>query len=103
MEFNELSIDEQVIAKYQQDEKVMIQLFVQWCINHDLNPTELYARAYPEQQQNPSLQKVLKEIDESEQMEIDNEMMLDVLQLFGNFDLAFILSEEIERIAKLQK
>ena len=103
MDFNELSIDEQVIAKFQQDEKVMIQLFVQWCINHEVDPNELYARAYPEQQQNPSLQEALKEMDGAEEMEIDNEAMLDVLQLFGNFDLAFILSEEIARISKLQK
>lgn len=103
MEFNELSIEEQVIKKYQQDENVMIQLFVQWCLNHEVDPNELYARAYPEQQKNPSLQKVLKEMNGSEPMEIDNETMLDVLQLFGNFDLAFVLSEEIERIAKLDK
>ena len=103
MDFNELSIDEQVIAKYKHDEKVMIQLFVQWCINHKVDPNELYARAYPEQQKNLSLQEVLKEMDGAEVMEIGNETMLDVLQLFGNFDLAFILSEEIDRIAKLQK
>lgn len=102
MEFNELSIDEQVIAKYKHDEKVMIQLFVQWCMNHGVDPNKLYARAYPEQQKNPSLQEVLKEMDGAEEMEIDNETMLDVLQLFGNFDLAFILSEEIERLAKLE-
>ena len=33
MEFK--SIDEQVIQKYQQDEQLMIQLFVQWCANHE--------------------------------------------------------------------
>lgn len=102
MEFNELSIDEQVIAKYKHDEKVMIQLFVQWCINHRIDPNKLYGLAYPEQQINPALQEVLKEMDDREEMEIDNETMLDVLQLFGNFDLAFIVSEEIERISKLQ-
>ena len=98
MEFK--SIDEQVIAKYQQDEQMMIQLFVQWCINYELNPTELYARAYLEQGENPSLQKVVKEISDYDKMEIDNETMLDVLQLFGNFDLAFVLSEEIEKLSK---
>ena len=103
MEFNELSVDEQVIAKYKHDEKVMIQLFVQWCVNHQVDPNELYGRAYPEQRKNPSLQEVLKEMDDAEEMEIDNETMLDVLQLFGNFDLAFILSEEIARISKLPK
>ncbi len=100
MEFNELSIDEQVIAKYKHDEKVMIQLFVQWCINHKVDPNKLYGLAYPEQQKNPTLQEVLKDMDGAEEMEIDNETMLDVLQLFGNFDLAFIVSEEIERISK---
>lgn len=98
MEFK--SIDEQVIAKYQQDEQTMIQLFVQWCINHDLDPNKLYARAYPEQGENPSLQKVLKEREHHDRMDIDNETMLDVLQLFGNFDLAFVLSEEIQRLSK---
>ena len=103
MEFDELSIDEQVIKKYQQDEKIMIQLFVQWCSNHDLNPNKLYARAYPEQQKNSLLQKVVKEFDDNDPIEIDNETMLDVLQLFENFELAFVLSEEIERLSKEQK
>ena len=98
MEFK--SIDEQVIQKYQEDEQLMIQLFVQWCVNHELDPNELYGRAYPEQLENASLQKVLKELDDADHLEIDNETMLDVLQLFGNYDLAFVLSEEIERLAK---
>jgi ABC-type nitrate/sulfonate/bicarbonate transport system substrate-binding protein len=98
MEFK--SIDEQVIQKYQEDEQLMIQLFVQWCVNHELDANELYARAYPEQQENASLQKVLKEMNDSDHLEIDNETMMDVLQLFGNFDLAFVLSEEIERLSK---
>ena len=98
MEFK--SIDEQVIQKYQEDEQLMIQLFVQWCVNHELDPNELYGRAYPEQPKNASLQKVLKELDDADHLEIDNETMLDVLQLFGNYDLAFVLSEEIERLAK---
>ena len=34
MEFK--SIDEQVIQKYQEDEQLMIRLFVQWCANHEL-------------------------------------------------------------------
>ena len=35
-----------------------------------------------------------------DQIDIDNETMLDVLQLFGNYDLAFVLSEEIERLSR---
>ena len=98
MEFK--SIDEQVIQKYQEDEQLMIQLFVQWCVNHELDPNELYARAYPEQQENASLQKVYSEIDDVEHLEIDHETMMDVLQMFGNYDLAFVLSEEIQRLSK---
>ena len=98
MEFK--SIDELVIQKYQEDERVMIQLFVAWCVNHELNPNELYSRAYPDQQKNPLLQKVLSEMDETEQIEIGNETMLDVLQMFGNDELAFEIVDEIERISK---
>lgn len=89
--------DELVIQKYQEDEQMMILLFVQWCINHNLDATELYARAYPQQGVNPALQKTLSEITDKEKIEIDDETMLDVLQLFGNFELALILSEEIEK------
>ena len=46
MEFK--SIDEQVIQKYQEDEQVMIQLFVQWCVNHELDPNELYTTSLSE-------------------------------------------------------
>lgn len=101
MEFK--SIDEQVIEKYQQDERVMIQLFVQWCINHDLDPNFLYAQAYPDQGENAILQKMLNERDDHDQIDIDNETMLDVLQLFGNYDLAFVLSEEIDRLSRIRK
>jgi len=79
---------------------MMIQLFVQWCINHELNPNELYNKAYPDQQENSALQKVLKEMDDNEKIELGDETLLDVLQLFGNFDLAFVVSEELERITQ---
>ena len=101
MEFK--SIEEQVIQKYQEDEQVMIQLFVAWCHNHELDPNILYTKAYPDQQENPALLKVLKEMDEMDWVEIENETMLDVLQLFGNDDLAFVVSDEIQRIEKNKK
>ena len=100
MEMEFKNIDELVIQKYQEDEQIMIQLFAAWCVNHELNPIEIYARAYPDQQINPALQKVLNEMDETERIEIENETMLDVLQLFGNDDLAFVVTDEIARIAK---
>ncbi|HJF32254.1 MAG TPA: hypothetical protein K8V56_10850 [Sporosarcina psychrophila] len=101
MEFK--SIDAQVIQKYQQDERLMIRLFVQWCANNEVNPHDLYRRAYPEQQENETMKKIIEEAKYEEEIEIDNETMLDVLQLFGNDNLAFILTDEIERLSKNQK
>jgi len=94
------NIDEQVIQKYQQDEQLMIRLFVQWCTNHQLNPHELYKRAYPDQQENTTMKNIIEQADAEDDINIDNETMLDVLQLFGNDDLAFIVADEIERLAK---
>lgn len=99
---NGLSKEEQVIKKYQEDEQMMIELFVQWCINHELNPNKLYSKAYPDQAENPALQKVLKEMNDGEKIDLGDETLLDVLQLFGNFDLAFVVSEELERITRQQ-
>lgn len=93
MEFK--SIEEQIIQKYKDDENLMIRLFVQWCANHKLNPQALYQQAYPEQQANPALKEVMENDDEFEELHIDNETMLDVLQLFGNDDLAFVVADEI--------
>lgn len=95
MEFT--SVDEQVIQKYQEDEQVMIQLFIHWCINHELDPNQLYTLAYPDQLENPALFKVLKELDDTEKIDISDETMLDVLQMFGNEDLAFVVFDEIQK------
>ena len=91
--------DEYIIKKYQQDEEVMVQLFVQWCTNHQLDPAELYQRAYPGQLQSPVLTAAIEQAD-PEELEIGHETLLDILQLFGNDDLAFIVSEEIEKLPK---
>lgn len=91
--------DEFIIKKYQQEEQIMVQLFVQWCMNHQLNPAELYQRAYPGQLQSPVLTHAIDQAD-TEELDIDHETLLDVLQMFGNYDLAFVVSEEIEKLSK---
>ncbi|AXI00213.1 hypothetical protein DV702_11060 [Sporosarcina sp. PTS2304] len=91
------NIDQQVIKKYKEDETLMIRLFVQWCKNYRLDPETLYQRAYPDQVANAALKAVIKDDDGFEELVIDDEMMLDVLQLFGNIDLAFVLTEELEK------
>ncbi|MFC5590526.1 hypothetical protein ACFPRA_16590 [Sporosarcina soli] len=94
------NMDEQIIQKYQEDEQLMIRLFVQWCANHQLDPKELYQRAYPSQQENEAMRRIIEEMDDEDNIHIDHEMMLDVLQLFGNEDLAFVVAEEMERLLK---
>jgi hypothetical protein len=90
--------DEYIIKKYQQDENTMIQLFVHWCFNHHLDPTSLYARAYPYQPKNEALLKAAEEAKaDLEKVEVGTATMLEVLQMFGNDDLAFVVAEEAEK------
>lgn len=91
--------DEYIIKKYQQDEQIMVQLFVQWCINYQLDPAELYQRAYPQQLQSSVLAAAIDQAD-GEELDLSHETLLDVLQMFGNDELAFVVSEEIEKLSK---
>lgn len=90
--------DRQIIENYQENEKMMILVFAQWCINHDLNPEQLYEEAYPNQIQNKVLLEVLENtVPKNESEKIDDQMVIQALQLFGNDDLAFIVQKEIEK------
>lgn len=91
--------DEFIIKKYQQDEAVMIQVFVDWALRNDLDPVQLYQRAYPSQLKNEALLLAVEEAD-SFDMEIDDATLLELLQMFGNDDLAFVVSEEMEKIQR---
>ncbi|MEK8131564.1 hypothetical protein WMW72_27010 [Paenibacillus filicis] len=91
-------LEEEIIRNYQRDEQVMILVFAQWCINYGHDPVELYARAYPGQDANPLLQQALElTVPKEESSEIADETLLGVLSLFGNDDLAFVVTEEIAR------
>nr|WP_093268569.1 hypothetical protein [Psychrobacillus sp. OK032] len=90
---------DKVIRQYQEDENVMIQLFARWCANHQLDALTLYAQAYPQQEKNLLLEKAVEETEE-DVLEIDTETLLHVLQLFGNEDLAFVVSEEADKRKK---
>lgn len=90
---------DKVISQYQEDENVMIQLFTSWCVNHQLDALTLYAQAYPEQEKNVLLEKAVQETS-SDPVTIDTETLLNVLQLFGNEDLAFVVSEQADKQKK---
>lgn len=90
-----------IIEQYEQDEEMMVLLFAQWCVNHDLEAQTLYQEAYPEQLQNKKLLKVLEDtVPKAEAEEIPTDVLLHVLQLFGNDDLAFVVQEAADKKRK---
>lgn len=92
-------LEEKIIQHYQGEEKMMILVFAQWCVNHDLNPEEIYLKAYPAQSANPALKEAIDlTVPKKEAGEIAHETLLGVLSLFGNDDLAFVVTEEISKM-----
>jgi len=98
---NQKDLQEKIIEHYQGEEKMMILVFAQWCVNHDLDPEEIYLRAYPNQAANQALKEALElTVPKEEAGEVSDQTVLGVLSLFGNDDLAFVITEEINKIKK---
>ncbi|MDR7236767.1 hypothetical protein [Neobacillus drentensis] len=94
-------LEEKIIENYRGEEKMMILVFAQWCVNHDLNPEDLYLQAYPDQASNPALKEAIElTVPKEEAGEVSDETLLGVLALFGNDDLAFVVTEEINKLKK---
>ncbi|ADU30319.1 hypothetical protein [Evansella cellulosilytica] len=92
---------DKVIENYKNDERMMIQIFVQWCINNELDPHLIYEKAYPGQEKNRLLIDAISQaIKKEESEEVSDEMILELLSIYGNDDLAFIVSEESENKKK---
>jgi len=92
-------LEEKIIQHYQGEEKMMILVFAQWCVNHDLNPEEIYLRAYPHQASNPALIEAIElTVPKEEAGVVGDQTLLGVLSLFGNDDLAFVVTEEIKKM-----
>ncbi|KAA0546992.1 hypothetical protein FZW96_13485 [Bacillus sp. BGMRC 2118] len=91
-------LEQKIIENYKNEEKMMILVFAQWCVNHDLNPEEIYTKAYPTQKENPALKEALElTLPKDEAGEVSDETLLGVLSLFGNEDLAFVVTEEMAK------
>lgn len=89
-------LEEEIIRNYERDEHTMILIFAQWCVNNGLDPAALYLRAYPEQAANAALQQAVElTVPKEEAGDITDDTLLNVLSLFGNEDLAFVVTEEI--------
>lgn len=94
-------IEKKVIENYQNDEKMMILVYAQWCINHSVDPQSLYMEAYPEQSENKALLETMElTVPKEESESIPNDTVLNILQIFGNNDLAFLVQREIEKMNK---
>lgn len=101
---NSKEMQDQMIKNYQQDEQMMILVFAQWCVNHDLNPEEVYRNAYPHQEKNQALQNGIDlTVSKEEAGEISYDTVIGVLSLFGNDDLAIAVTEEHEKMKKNRK
>lgn len=89
-----------VIEQYEEKERLMIVIYAQWCLDHDFDPVRIYEQAYPEQEKNKLLLEVLEEpLEKENPSAIDMETLFEVLQLYGNEDLAIVIQEEIEKRA----
>ncbi|WP_138418945.1 hypothetical protein [Aquibacillus sediminis] len=94
-------VEQKIIERYQQDENMMILVFAQWCVNNDLDPETLYVQAYPDQKENLALKKVLElTVPKNESEHIPAQTVLNVLQFFGNDDLAYMVTKEIEKMKR---
>lgn len=93
--------EKRIIDRYKQDEETMILLFAQWCVNHDLDPHELYQNAYPNQPKNKVLNEALqKTVSKDESEYISKNIVITLLQMFGNDDLAFEVAQIKEKDVK---
>ncbi|WP_409344518.1 hypothetical protein [Paenibacillus sp. MBLB4367] len=89
-------LEEEIIRNYERDEQTMILIFAQWCVNNGLDPAALYLQAYPEQEANAALQQAVElTVSKEEAGDITDDTVLTVLSLFGNEDLAFVVTEAI--------
>ena len=98
---NSKELEQRIIQNYQKDEQMMILIFAQWCVNNSLNPQDIYLQAYPDQANNYALKQAIELTVPKEESEvIPDTTLLNVLSLYGNDDLAFVVTEEMNKNKK---
>jgi hypothetical protein len=86
--------EKKIIESFKQDEKMMAHVFAQWCVNHDLDPAEIYASVYGSADNQVLREAIDLTVPKEEAGPIETETLLGVLSLFGNEGLA----EEVTKI-----
>ncbi|MCM3760819.1 hypothetical protein M3212_08455 [Alkalihalobacillus oceani] len=80
------------------DEQMMILVFAQWCINHELDPRALYQQAFPGQIIPPALEQAISlTVPKEEAGEIADDTVLGVLSLYDQPELAELVRAEITK------
>ncbi|WEG14947.1 hypothetical protein PU629_11510 [Pullulanibacillus sp. KACC 23026] len=96
---------------------MMILVFSQWCINHDLDPFDLYQKAYPNQvigdrslqadshssAASPLHDALALTVPKEEAGEISLDTVLNVLALYGNDDLACVVAEAADQLKETKR
>ena len=85
-------LSKKVIEQYQADEKVMIQLFIHWCKNKQLDPLIIYKEAYPHYPDTTMLEKSIEEMVDDESIHVSKETLLHILEVFEQHELAYVVS-----------
>ncbi|GAF14132.1 hypothetical protein JCM19046_3950 [Bacillus sp. JCM 19046] len=87
-------LEKKIIDTYQQEEAMMILIFAQWCVNNEIDPFSFYQSVYPDQVNNPELQRALDlTVSKDEAEPIDTNTVCQVLQYFGNEELAYAVAQ----------
>jgi len=98
---NRQEMERQMVEQFERDERMMILVFAQWCINYDLDPVALYTRAYPQQADNVELREALKIVVPKEEAgPIGEHIVLGMLAAYNNDELAAVVTEEIAKLKK---
>ncbi|MFK3936430.1 hypothetical protein ACI2JA_02805 [Alkalihalobacillus sp. NPDC078783] len=88
-----------IIEKYKQEEKLMILLYAQWCVNHELDPVLIYEKAYPHQLKNQQLLDAVDQtLPKAEAEPVPLSSLLEVFSWFEQNELAFYVSELAEHL-----
>lgn len=87
--------NQEVINDYKKEERMVVLLFAQWCINHDLDPLDVYKEAYPNQFPSEVLQDVLQDtVPKEVSEEIPIETLSQALHAFGHDELVFLCHQK---------
>lgn len=93
-------LQELIMKKYQDEERTMVHFFVEWCREHNYDPHSIYKMAYPNQPENPILSEIMATLNGQEPLHIPDNTLLEVLQVFGNDELTFVIADLVEKSTK---